>query len=121
MQLKENVTYTLTRGVIDTVTVKQATNGEVVVASRFITEEQQWVSSYAYGGLRIGATYYFLETHARRLNVTLAGGANLLIKGTTKQYSNGTWTVNRNSTFNRSRRMPGWTVARRSSGEVERI
>ncbi|MEJ8801981.1 hypothetical protein [Pontibacter sp. H249] len=91
LQLKENVTYTLTKGVIDTLTVRQSGNGQVVVESRLLSEERKLVSSYAYGGIRLGATYYFLQTQSRRLNLTVAGGANLLVKGTTRQFVNGEW------------------------------
>lgn len=91
MQLKENVAYTLTTGKIDSFNVSQAGNGQVVVEPMYSMEKRQLISSYAYGGLRLGATYYFLESGTRRLNITMAGGANLLIKGITKQYSNGEW------------------------------
>ncbi|PRY12423.1 hypothetical protein CLV24_108167 [Pontibacter ummariensis] len=92
MQLKENVTYTLTTGEIDTFNVSQTGGRQIVIESKLRTEERQLVSSYAYGGLRLGATYYFMERGNSRLNITVAGGANLLIKGRTKQYSNGVWT-----------------------------
>ncbi|MFD3001838.1 hypothetical protein ACFS7Z_15800 [Pontibacter toksunensis] len=92
MQLKENVAYTLTTGQIDTFSVKQSNNGQIVVESKLVTEERQLISSYAYGGLRLGITQYFLERGNSRFNLTVAGGANLLIKGETRQFSNGEWT-----------------------------
>ncbi|WP_162054282.1 porin family protein [Pontibacter pamirensis] len=92
MQLKENVTYTLTTGKIDTFSVRQLNGGPIVVESKLMSEERQLISSYAYGGLRLGVTQYFLERGNRRFNVTVAGGANLLLKGETKQFSNGEWT-----------------------------
>ncbi|MDX5483242.1 MAG: hypothetical protein LPK07_16295, partial [Hymenobacteraceae bacterium] len=91
MQLKENVAYTLTTGKIDTFSVSQTGSGQLVVETKLQTEDRQLISSYAYGGLRLGATYYFMERKGSRLNITVAGGANLLIKGTTRQYSNGEW------------------------------
>ncbi|MBF8962119.1 hypothetical protein I0P70_02580 [Pontibacter sp. FD36] len=92
MQLKENVAYTLTTGELENTNVRESGSGQIVVESTLKTEERQLISSYAYAGLRLGTTYYFMERGKSRLNITVGGGANLLVKGRTQRYSNGVWT-----------------------------
>jgi hypothetical protein len=92
MQLKENVSYTLTAGELEAIDVRETDSRQIVVESTLKTEERQLISSYAYAGLRLGASYYFLERANSRLNLTVAAGANLLVRGRTLRYSNGVWT-----------------------------
>ncbi|MGV3586063.1 MAG: hypothetical protein ACO1OF_03585 [Adhaeribacter sp.] len=88
LQLKENLTYTYTTGTIDTIVVT-ATPGQTNINPVYKMEERQLASSYAYGGWRLGATYYFWNNGRRRFNFSVAGGVNLLVRGVTEEYRNG--------------------------------
>lgn len=94
MQLKENVDYSFTNGAVDSssLTSVLAPDGSLTVTTGYVLEERQLTSTYTYGGLHLGTTYYFGSSARHRYNVTFAAGANLLVKGRTKQYINGTWT-----------------------------
>ncbi|GEO05070.1 hypothetical protein AAE02nite_27340 [Adhaeribacter aerolatus] len=88
LQLKENLTYTYTNGTIDTIVVTATTN-QTRINPVYKMEERRLASSYAYGGWRLGASYYFWNNGRRRFNFSVAGGINLLIKGETQEYQNG--------------------------------
>jgi hypothetical protein len=90
MQLKENLSYNYTSGVIDTLLRTVSPDGKQVdVKAVYITANRQLISSYAYGGWRMGATYYFWQNQHRRFNFTLNGGVNLLVKGQTREIIDG--------------------------------
>ncbi|QHT66278.1 hypothetical protein GXP67_06205 [Rhodocytophaga rosea] len=90
MQLKENLSYDYTTGIIDTLLRTVSPDGkEVQVNAVYVTGTRQLISTYAYGGWRMGATYYFWQNHHRRFNFTLNGGVNLLLKGQTREIING--------------------------------
>ncbi|AHM62985.1 hypothetical protein D770_23700 [Flammeovirgaceae bacterium 311] len=91
MKLKENVDYTYTAGKVDTLIRQVSANGEIQLKPVLATTNRQLVSSYAYGSWRIGANYYFWQNNLRRFNISLSGGVNLLLKGSTKVYTNGEW------------------------------
>ncbi|MBC5994563.1 porin family protein [Pontibacter cellulosilyticus] len=91
VNLKENVDYTYTLGEVGGSVMRQTADGKIMVEAIQVTEDRQLVSSYTYGGLRLGVNYYFLETLRTRLNVSFAGGMNLLLRGETKEYRNGEW------------------------------
>jgi hypothetical protein len=89
MQLKENVSYTYTKGQVDTLIRQVTADGQLQLKPVLTTAERQLVSNYAYGSWRVGANYYFWQNNLRRFNISVAGGLNLLIKGSTKVYTNG--------------------------------
>lgn len=90
MQLKENVAYSYTTGKVDTLLRKGSSDGQQIqLTAVYASGNRQLVSSYAYGGWRLGATYYFWQNHRRRFNITMNGGINLLVKGQTREVING--------------------------------
>ncbi|MDO1450069.1 hypothetical protein Q0590_27560 [Rhodocytophaga aerolata] len=90
MQLKENVAYSYTTGKVDTLLRKGSSDGQQIqLTAVYASGNRQLVSSYAYGGWRLGATYYFWQNHRRRFNITMNGGINLLVKGQTTEVING--------------------------------
>ncbi|WP_224998469.1 hypothetical protein [Cesiribacter sp. SM1] len=91
MQLKENVSYTYTNGEVDTLLREVIADGQIALKPVLATADRQLVSNYAYGSWRVGANYYFWQNSLRRFNISVGGGLNLLIKGSTKVYSNGEW------------------------------
>ncbi|MBB6612697.1 hypothetical protein H7F15_16765 [Pontibacter sp. Tf4] len=92
MQLREDVSYSFTNGKVDTLLQVRLADGSYKATPVYATGERQLKSSFMYGGLRLGVTYFFWEQAQRRFNLTMAGGANLLVKGRTSTYSNGTLT-----------------------------
>jgi hypothetical protein len=90
MQLKENLSYSFTTGKVDTLLRQVSSDGQRIdVTALYTTGNRQLVSSYAYGGWRLGATYYFWQNERRRFNLTLNGGVNLLVKGRTQEIIDG--------------------------------
>jgi hypothetical protein len=90
MQLKENLSYTYTTGKIDTLLRQASGDGQQIqLTAVYKTGNRQLISTYAYGGWRIGASYYFWQNHRRRFNITMNGGVNLLVKGQTREIING--------------------------------
>ncbi|WP_207431405.1 hypothetical protein [Sabulibacter ruber] len=92
MLLRENIAYTYSNGVIDTVLQRMGNDGTIQLTPVYAIGERQLKSSYAYGGLRVGLNYFFLERPRSRFNLTLAGGMNLLVRGRTQEYLDGVWT-----------------------------
>ncbi|MFD2247474.1 hypothetical protein [Pontibacter ruber] len=89
MQLRENVSYSFTTGKVDTLIKRLASDGSFQATPVYVEGERQLKSSFTYGGLRVGATYFFLEGLQSRLSLTMAGGVNVLVKGHTEEYLNG--------------------------------
>ncbi|WP_242929197.1 PorT family protein [Pontibacter vulgaris] len=89
MQLQENVSYAFTTGKVDTLLKSRGDDGSIRVIPVYVKGERQLESTFTYGGIRVGVNYYFLQSTRSRLNLTFAGGANLLLKGRTKEYING--------------------------------
>lgn len=90
IQLKENLSYMYTTGKIDTLLRQASGDGQQIqITAVYETGNRQLISSYAYGGWRIGASYYFWQNHRRRFNLTMNGGINLLVKGQTREIING--------------------------------
>ncbi|RNI26843.1 hypothetical protein [Rufibacter latericius] len=91
MKLRENVSYSYSSGQIDSVVTTAAPDGTQLLKPYYTVDERQLKSSFVYGGLRVGLTYFFLEKPRSRFNLTVAGGMNLLVKGRTQEYINGEW------------------------------
>ncbi|MER2998478.1 hypothetical protein [Pontibacter populi] len=89
MQLQENVSYAFTNGKVDTLLKSRTKDGSYQAIPVYIEGSRQLESTFTYGGLRVGLNYYFLESSRSRYNLTFAGGANLLLKGRTREYLNG--------------------------------
>jgi hypothetical protein len=90
MQLKENLSYSFSTGILDTLLRQVSADGQQIqVTALYKIGSRQLVSSYAYGGWRLGVTYYFWQNQHRRFNITMNGGVNLLVKGQTKEVING--------------------------------
>ncbi|MFD2515563.1 hypothetical protein ACFSRY_16945 [Pontibacter locisalis] len=89
VQLQENVSYSFTTGKVDTLLKSVSSDGKVLVKPVLSESERQLKSSFTYGGMRMGVTYYFLQRAQSRLNLTVAGGVNVLLKGRTKEYVDG--------------------------------
>ncbi|MEJ8756906.1 hypothetical protein WG947_07870 [Pontibacter sp. H259] len=94
MQLREDVSYAFTNGKVDTLLKSRTADGSYHATPVYVQNQRQLKSAYTYGGLRVGVNYYFLQNSRKRLNLTLAGGANLLLKGQTTEYINGIQTSN---------------------------
>ncbi|KAA3440285.1 PorT family protein [Rufibacter hautae] len=91
MKLRENVSYSYSSGQIDSVVASTSPDGTQVLRPYYAVDERQLKSSFAYGGLRVGLTYFFLEKPRSRFNLSVAGGMNLLVKGRTQEFINGEW------------------------------
>ncbi|GHA70041.1 hypothetical protein [Pontibacter akesuensis] len=91
MQLRENLAYTYSNGEIDSVVRSLEPDGAIRLTPVLKVVDRQLKSSYAYGGLRVGLTYFFLERAQSRFNLTAAAGANLLVRGRTNEYIDGAW------------------------------
>ncbi len=93
MQLQENVAYSFTTGIIDSASIfsELAPDGSVTVMAGYVVEDRRLVSTYTYGGLRLGGRYYLNPAARHRYSLTFAVGANLLVKGRTRQFVNTTW------------------------------
>jgi len=89
IQLREKLTYAFTDGKVDTLIKSRIGNDAYQVTPVYIENQRQLESAYTYGGLRIGLNYYFMQNSRSRLNLSVAGGANLLLKGRTKEFING--------------------------------
>jgi hypothetical protein len=89
VQLRENVSYSYATNKIDTLIRTVSGNNQLQVIPVYGTGQRQLVSSYAYGNWRLGASYYFWQNAYRRFNVTVSGGINILVKGRTRQYTDG--------------------------------
>jgi hypothetical protein len=89
MQLKENLSYSYTTSKVDTLLRKGSSDGQQIqLTAVYASGNRQLISSYAYGGWRLGATYYFWQNRRRRFNITMNGGINLLVKGQTREVIN---------------------------------
>ncbi|WP_299707955.1 hypothetical protein [uncultured Pontibacter sp.] len=89
MRLRENVSYSYTTGKVDTILKSLSSDGTIRAIPVYAIGERHLRSSYTYGGLRLGATYFFMERAQRRFNLTVSGGVNLLLKGRTEELVNG--------------------------------
>jgi hypothetical protein len=90
VQLKENLSYSFTTGKVDTLIRQVSSDGQQInITAVYETGKRQLISSYAYGGWRIGATYYFWQNERRRFNIMVNSGVNLLVKGQTREIING--------------------------------
>ena len=89
MQLRENVSYSYTTGKVDTIVKSLSSDGTIRATPLFVLGERQLKSSYTYGNLRVGATFFFMEHAQRRFNITVAGGMSLLVKGRTEEHMDG--------------------------------
>ena len=72
VNLKENVDYTYTSGQVSGSQMRQTADGQIVVEATPVMEERQLLSSYTYGGVRVGVNYFFLQNQRTRLNLTEA-------------------------------------------------
>lgn len=91
LQLQENIDYTFSRGAVDSIQYSLINLSQAKIKTFDKLDNRQLISSYRYGGAQVGLIYYFITRPKSRLNVSLSGGANRLLQGSTKESRNGQW------------------------------
>jgi hypothetical protein len=69
----------------------QQADQSVLVTPVYHIDNSEISSKYSYGGIKLGATYYFLSSARSRFNVNTIMGAHYLIVADVKQKINGQW------------------------------
>ena len=85
----ERFAYTYTTGKVDTLIARQEDNGSVRVTPVYAAMSADISSKLNYGGIRLGATYYFWHRGRTRFNISAAGAANFLLYSNVKENISG--------------------------------
>jgi hypothetical protein len=91
LKLQENISYTYTTGRVESTERVKISENEIQLTPIYAMEDRQLISTFAYGSLHAGATYYLLQNSFRRFNFSAGGAVNLLLRGQTTEYMNGEW------------------------------
>jgi len=85
------VNYSYTNGKVDTLLAMQQPDQSVLVTPVYQISNSEISTKYGYGGIRLGATYYFWTTQGGRFNLAASAGAHYLMSSQVKEKINGQW------------------------------
>jgi hypothetical protein len=90
-QMQQDIQYSYSTGLVDTLLAVQQSDQSVLVTPVYKVNDSQISSKYGYGGLKLGATYYFLSTARSRFNINATAGAHYLFTAEVREKINGEW------------------------------
>ena len=91
MSMRQDFDYTYTDGTVDTLLATLQADQTVLVTPVYLTSDRHIESTYNYGGLHLGATYYFWDTRRRRFSLNASAGIRYLLSARVKEQINGEW------------------------------
>jgi hypothetical protein len=100
-QSKQNTFYSYSTGNVDTLLAVEQEDQSVRIIPVYQEIDGESKSKYTYGGIRLGATYYFLSTSGGRLNIAAAAGLSYLLSSTVKEKTDGQWITLSNEDLNK--------------------
>ena len=86
---QNDLAYNYTNGEIASYERSALPGGGIQINPVLVHHDRQLSSKATYGNLRIGANWYFWQSGYRRLHLSVASGANLLLNHKTEEYLNG--------------------------------
>lgn len=90
-QVQQEIQYSYSTGLVDTLLAVQQADQSVLVTPVYHIDNSEISSNYSYGGIKLGATYYFLSSARSRFNANATLGAHYLIAAEVKEKINGQW------------------------------
>ena len=100
-QSEQNTFYSYSTGNVDTLLAIQQEDQSIRLIPVYQETDRESKSKYTYGGIRFGATYYFLSTSQGRFNIAAAAGVNYLLSSTVKEKIDGQWITLSNDDLNK--------------------
>lgn len=92
-QSKQDIYFSYATGKVDTLIATQLPDQSVRISPVYEIANREIASRYSYGGLRVGATYYFWSTTHGRFNFNAIAGLHYLLASETTEKINGEWST----------------------------
>jgi hypothetical protein len=90
-EVKQQTQFASSNGAVDTLIAVRLPDQQVTVSPVYKITDREISSRYSYGGIRLGATYYFWSGQRGRFNLTAAAGAHYLIRADVKEKIDQRW------------------------------
>jgi opacity protein-like surface antigen len=99
--IQQNIQYDYSDGTVDTLLTVEQPDKSYLVSPVYAIETREVSANYNYGGVRLGATYYFWSTPRTRFNMTASFGAHYMLSSKVKEKINDEWITINNESVNK--------------------